>query len=584
MSKKSLLVNAILLIGMAATAASVPVTVTTQVSRSKGEICELSQDMLIGGGEDYTDKDRKLVQTLCSYDAHSDPASDVSGTQKAVAICPKLNSTFPGLEFIKIPNGETRADVEAKCNRKAGAKNKGKKLAKFKFSVTCANSSSIVGYYHVSRALGIKYVPPAVVRTVDYEFHKSVAKKAKGFVGSDSQAISKIWRRLSDSQLPAKPSAFVDGDFTYGVLSVNPRGEQKTYDGIWLGGANQPARLKNFMTSARSTYQNLKIRKPITSIVSTDLTSANYTKLQQMKDVSDMIILDTIFGQKDRFANTHSVYTWLVTNGDGTVEKLSLKSVEKMMEADAATDVTGAAKSLLDRFEKAKDMPKDWQKEIRSRLTKLRGIVEPYLSSKGYEHAFGENLMLKDNDCGLKDSNPFKKASVINGVYHVSPETFDQLMKLDEAVASGSMDDFLSDNLLMNSADMAKFKSGLSYVADNLRDKDAAGTLYKDLVVKSHFVPKPRPKTTDGFPIYDIIESKWNVRRTTLAGGVSPKTLDDTEVIVIGGNKVNSGMIDQVAVLKFLKVGKYNFVEARVIKSDVLAEGTVVYFSQSAVR
>ena len=90
------------------------------IKLSKEESCEISDDMDIEGA-DYSKSDLKEIAKLCSYDIHLD-GEEVAG-RKAVAVCPKLNSTFPAVEFIKIPKDSTKAQVEARCNRKVGGKN-----------------------------------------------------------------------------------------------------------------------------------------------------------------------------------------------------------------------------------------------------------------------------------------------------------------------------------------------------------------------------------------------------------------------------------------------------------------------------
>ena len=265
---------------------------------------------------------------------------------------------------------------------------------------------------------------------------------------------------------------------------------------------------------------------------------------------------------------------------DGSLKKLTFKDVEKMIEEEVDAGVAGAEETLA-RLERAKDMKKDWRKEITRRVAKIREVVDAYLASKGYQFAFAENLMLKDNDCGLKDSNPFASRDVIGDVYHISPETFEQLMKLDAKVKSGQLDDFLANNLAMNSADMKKFKDGLNHVASDLREKDQKGQLYKDLVVKDHFKPKPREKTPEGYLIYEITNGGFNVRRSIVQG--EPAELSDTEVIQYNNDDLVSGNLDRIAVMARLQVGKYAFVKAKVLEGDDQV-GQIVYIAAKAIQ
>ncbi|MCC6138197.1 MAG: hypothetical protein IT287_06165 [Bdellovibrionaceae bacterium] len=146
------------------------------IQRSAGEVCVIPDRFPIED-VDYSKRDAKLEKRLCSYDFHLDASTEEA---TAVALCPKLFSTYPAVELIELPVGSTKTDYEKKmCNKTVGGKNKGKKLAKYKNSMSCSKTPSIVGYYHVSRALGIDSVPVSVLRTMEKSVHQEVADRGR---------------------------------------------------------------------------------------------------------------------------------------------------------------------------------------------------------------------------------------------------------------------------------------------------------------------------------------------------------------------------------------------------------------------
>lgn len=445
---------------------------------SNGEVC-ISAESIQLEGADYKKNDVKDERSLCKIDFN---IPESSSDYKAVALCPKLNSSFPGVDIIKLADGVNKLDFQRNsCTKKPGSKNSGK-IAKFKYSTSCSKSSSIIGYYHISRALGIKTVPVAVARTMNINTHKEVVERAKVYVNGYNGLIGKTWLRLDKDLRDQKSSIVINGGtHSLGVLSVNPKGEQKTYNRLYFHADNQDARLERFLTNSRSVYVQLINPEPISAFISNKFNTESYGLIQSMKDASDMLVLDTIFGQNDRFGNFHSEYKFAFIQ-DGKVSKLSLKDVKKMIKESG--DV-----KLLAEFNKAKDLPKDMRKPIRIRRKKLLEIILPFLKNQGINAAFYEDLILKDNDCGLRSKNPFMNKRVIEKVNHLNSETYLQLVNLYNAVIkNSSLDSYLKNNLLMSESDLNKFKDNLTYTAEVLISKYSNGQLHLDLDPSSHFL------------------------------------------------------------------------------------------------
>ena len=185
-------------------------TVDIPVPGRNAEICVIPKHLDM---ERYFDKDIEIEKELCNIDVH-----------KNAAVCPKLNSTNPGLDLYSLPQGGTPEQVEAARCKTAGAH----KIAKYKLSSSCSYTPSILGYYHVSRMLGgIADVPPAVLRTFDLRNHITMGRAALAESASNS-LIHQTWASLM-TQLTAgakgkRRDFLLTDDFTqsYGALSENP--------------------------------------------------------------------------------------------------------------------------------------------------------------------------------------------------------------------------------------------------------------------------------------------------------------------------------------------------------------------------
>ncbi|MBY0384673.1 hypothetical protein K2X05_05890 [bacterium] len=446
------------------------------VSRSAGEQCFIPDRLPIAGAE-YKKKDLKTEKELCSYDFHQETTTE-QGT--AVALCPKLFSTFPAVELIEIPEGDSKLNYEAQsCNETVSKKNKGKKLAKYKFSMSCAKTPSILGYYHLSRALELDIVPVAVLRTMKQEKHLEVALKGEENSKTDpAELISKNWASLVKLLNRRDESIMTaDKEYSIGALSENPRGEQKYYEDFYPGASGEEG-VRKFKSTG--LYKKLSTDKSVLEMIGRELTSENYMALKKMKDAVDMIILDKIFGQQDRFGNVHSLHTFLTTK-EGALEKWSLKDVEKMIEENGTEDEKN-------EFKKAKKMPSDWRKEVEARNKALLAVVSKYLQRNQIAFAHAQEIFLKDNDCGLKGSNVFKSHKLIESVRHINKTTYLQLMRLHQKVSKGEIDNsFWTKTLLMNDKEFVEFKSGLEYAAQTLLQKCQAGKLFLDLNITEHF-------------------------------------------------------------------------------------------------
>jgi hypothetical protein len=391
----------------------------------------------------YSDKDLKAEGQLCNIDEHSN-----------AAVCPKTNSTNPGLDFFSVPQGSSLSQVEA-AHCKAGSV---KKIAKYKLSTSCSYTPSILGYYHVSRMLGgIADVPPAVLRTFDRQNQIALGHIALSET-APSSLIHQTWAGLV-TQLTAGPAAsrrdsLLTDDFTqsYGALSVNPTGES-FYAEFFNGGANNVARAINFR-DRNPTVALLARNDDISTIVGRTFTVANVQKMVELRDAADLIVIDTLMNQQDRFGNIHYRQTYYYRdsadpNPDGS---LKLKSDSKLTPAQVAQ----------------------------------LGAVQV------------KTLLLKDNDCGVSKNNVARQAGLLNRVAHIDPDTYRRILQFDATADSPQTREFFFQELVFTSDDYASVRKNLKNVAAKLHQGCTQGHLKLDLDLQAHFSGQPlKPQNCD---------------------------------------------------------------------------------------
>jgi len=393
------------------------------------------------GKQDIADEKR-----LASYDFHKAGAAE----SDVVAIVPKRTSTSAAIEIFELPPGTTRPDPITASYCRTVEKD-GKCVAKFKQTdnkFTTTSTAAILGYYHVSRALGdIGEIKPAVLRTMDIAQHKQMVRLAaelgaRGLVGKSWALFDKYYANPSGSEV--KHTLFTS-DFKqiYGALLENTTGERSYTE--WLNARSD-------LTTTRA-FQRMADSRPAEAILgSRAFTQSNVQALVGMRDMSELILLDYLLAQSDRLSGGNiSDYSYTYYRDDDKV-----KSV---------------------RTSKASEIPASAPKVVIKKLT------------------------IKDTDGGLLNTNTFEKKGYIAKISHMHLGTFERLQifaaKWQE---DPSVREFFHRECTFSNVQMARFEKYLLAAARTLQSRKESGKLRLDLDLDDYFSgvavePEPPPPT-----------------------------------------------------------------------------------------
>lgn len=393
------------------------------------------------GAKDVADEKK-----LAAFDFYRAGTSE-SG---AIATVPKRSSTSAAVDICEIPAGTSRPQ-DLTASYCLGVEKSGKCVAKFKQTdnkFTTTSTASILGYYHVSRALGdICEIKPAVLRTMDIEQHKKVVRLASemGVHGT----IAKSWGLFGQYYANPKGSGVArdlfTSDFTqiYGALLENTTGEENYSEWLNVGSS---------LTSTRAFQRMADSRSAASILGSNAFTQANVQALVGMRDMSELILLDYLLAQSDR-----------LTGGN-----ISDYSFAYYLEG-------GKVKSI--KASKATDIP----------------AVSPQVVVK--------KLTIKDTDAGLLNTNVFEQKGYLSQIHHMHPGTYDCLQIFAEKwTTDPTVKQFFHRECTFSNSQLARFEKFLLNAATTLRSRKDNGTLHLDLDLDTYFqgvtsgpVPNPPP-------------------------------------------------------------------------------------------
>jgi hypothetical protein len=374
-----------------------------------------------GHPEIYSEKDVAKEKELAAIDFYDGKTQD--GLD--IVLIPKTYSTSPGINIhaVKLPAGTSHLDY-ARTHTGKSHSSGDEIIAKYKQSIPThfTYSPAILGYYHLSRFLGTGHVEPAIVRTMDVAAHKPLADlgKAKA-IGSNNRKQWTELRALDDAH--NNPNLYTeDGKQLYGALQANPTGEESYPHLSDLGGAGAFAASSEFGKVTNSSPLNLGCKDD-----SGKLNQLAVQLIVQIKDLSDMVLMDFIMSQADRFSgNMHSqkICVW--------IENGVLK--HKIKKSDPS---------------KMKEMPVD-------------AVVI-------------NRMIMKDNDAGLISGNSAKGYHLLEKISHMDPKTYDRLLGLQAELQKPEVSQWYQTELLFTQADFNTVKNNVDQAVGILsgrKDKD----------------------------------------------------------------------------------------------------------------
>jgi hypothetical protein len=389
---------------------------------SRGEVCIIPRTVpgLGSGTADPTQT------SLCAIDFYDDTS---------IGICAKANSTNPGVDVYKLNGNPAKATFESTGCKQPERLRPAKEIAKFKQSITCSDSASILAYYELSQALGgIGDVPPTVIRTMSDDVHKRITQAGLGTAIHGSWAMY----QKAEANPGAHPELFTrDGKYVYGALSKIPGG-----DGLYTAMVGHRADYDHGEDAFLATplFRTIASANPI-AVPNTLAGAAK--QLIALKDTSDMVLIDTLLNQQDRFGNEAKRSQWVWVE-DGKL-----------------------------RFVKADDVSPDDAAQ--------RGAV------------LVDTLLLEDNDCGVSKrnwlANPKTRLratyprGVLPAVRHMSAKTYHRFMSLAAAVEHDpdGMARYFQTDLLFTPASWASVSGNIATARRVLHDNCVAGKLRLDL-------------------------------------------------------------------------------------------------------
>lgn len=418
------------------------------------EICEIPSNPKI-----LSDNDLDDLKKLCRMDFYN-----LNEKNKAYAICPKLNSTNPAVNIYKV---EGTNQMLAKEQAQKNICKDSSLEAKYKQSISCSYYPSIIGYYHLSEFLKGPKVPAAAYRTMSKSEHKKITKVG---VAHSKGLINTIWKQFDRWENRSSPSGKIARLFTEdfsqiaGALSDNPKGEKKYTQIMGLRSASgsrcsYEERAKCFKENPKTGYTTLSNSKDINK-ENYPLSFEDSAKLiQKLKDISEMLIMDHIMAQGDRFGNQHYYDYFFYQTPEGDFDKKKVK------------------KYINDVERKVLVFKKDPTKEI------------PYKSV-----ATIPVLLMKDNDCGVIKRNVVKDNNLVAGISHLDYDFYKKLFELKDYMQSYEGQSFFLESTHFTEKDLELVKGNLDEVVTTLASRCQKGQLKFDLSFKDFFNGKDLTK------------------------------------------------------------------------------------------
>jgi hypothetical protein len=405
-------------------------------------------------GATYRDADVAEERAFCAIDLHG----------RTHAMCPKLFSTSPGTLVYDLRGGpytDNPAGFERDvCPRgHVVEKEAADEPISFKMSVntretsaTFANASLV--YYHFARYFDAAvHVPPAVLRSIDKNAHRTRVASRGEALSAGRPALKMnhaAWTTLARAeQAPAsyQPTAELftaDGQQVYGVL-LHPRGRR-------YGDEVNGSRKSGWGDGQSRDFQEtppfiaLATDRPLIQAIdegvargymrtAVPVAARDEQMVFWMRALVDLTLLDYLFSQQDRIGNIdYLTYWYWVENGE--VRRMPAHGTHPPDE------IAKFSPKLLKRTE------------------------------------------LADNDAGVRTSyiNYAKRTGMLERIRHYSAGTYQRLMALDaDLAARGPLHEHIRTTFGLSDAEFAQVAANARSAAAILRESCRAGRLRFDL-------------------------------------------------------------------------------------------------------
>lgn len=428
------------------------------------EVCVMPKHLV---GVKYKSSDWEDEATLCSLDFYG--KTSLNGTPlEYVAICPKVRSTNPAVEVYSLKQeGLTVKDYEKKQCRlssKKRDKSKAKRLAKFKQSISCSYTPAILAYYHVSRMLGgVGNVQPAVIRTIALAEHRKIANDGYKIAKRYRMRVQGLtWKMFIDTENNIDSRRDRYGRKYSNLVFTS---DNKQVFGAMQKDVKKESRYREFyIKNYKNSYRRLTAQPFVKQLISRK-SQAKQTveKLYQLKDYADMLVIDYLLSQEDRFGNVAYKDYYYSVDKDGHIER--------------------------------KRVPKKEVKQYSQEQLKQHNIYKV------------RRLVLKDNDCGVRRYNRTRKSNIMSKIRHMSVETYQRLLWMDSKIEEDETEAFFRNELLFSHRDWEKFESLVQELKMTLQKRCHTGSLVLDLNPERKLLGQPdiKPKEQCDLPSWEDV-------------------------------------------------------------------------------
>ena len=387
----------------------------------------------------HKSQDRQDEALLCGLDFYNMTSTyDISITQ--AAICPKNHSTNPAVEIYRLKSKSLSIQAyeaqQCRLPSKKRDKKVAKRLAKFKQSISCSYTPSILAYYHVSRMLGnIVAVSPAVIRTMALQQHRKIAKLGYKVARKYKQKIqAQTWKNFIEveNHIDSKSNRLgkkysnqiftLDNKQIFGAIQKDVKHEEKYKE--------------FYIKNVKNSYRRLTSQPFVKKLMRKNLNAnASIAAIFQLKDYADMLLIDYLLSQEDRFGNmAYKDYHYFV-NETGQIARTRIKDRETPLDQE---------------------------------------VKNP----NGYKV---RRLVLKDNDCGVNRMNRTQKSKIMSKIRHISLNSYQYLLKLEANIETENLEHFFKNELLFTVKDWENFEQAVQNLSRVLQKNCHSGRLLLDL-------------------------------------------------------------------------------------------------------